>query len=391
MTEKKQHRGHNEGTIYQTADGKWRGAVFLGVSPAGKPRRKYVSGRTKVEVKDKVKRILSDHDRGLPVSTKSQTVQQFLESWLESVVKPNERPRTYESYESIVRVHLVPSIGRHRLEKLTAQHIQTMLTEKRAAGLSGRSLLNIRAIIRAALNQAMRWDLVGRNVATLTDPPKLERFEAKPLSPPDVLRFLKRTEGDRLEAMYVLTVWLGLRQGEVFGLRWQDVHFEEGEIRIQKQLQWTGKAPKVAHLVDPKTEQSKRRLPLPKPVADALRHHRQAQLEEQLLAGRYWKGKEWNLVFCSSIGTPLDPSNVTKQYRVLLAGAGVEQRRFHDLRHSCGTFLTSRNVHPRVIMQVLGHSQISTTMNTYSHVEVETMRDALDSITDLFEQDKQSS
>lgn len=391
MTEKKQHRGHNEGTIYQTAEGKWRGAVFLGVSPAGKPLRKYVSGRTKVEVKNKVKRILADHDRGLPITTTSQTVQQFLESWLEDVVKPNERATTYASYESIVRVHLIPTLGRRHLDKLTAQHIQAMLTERREVGLSGRTLLNIRAIIRAALNQAMRWDLVARNVATLTDPPKLERFEAKPLSPPDVLKFFKQTQGDRLEAMYTLTVWLGLRQGEVFGLRWQDVDFEKGEIRIQKQLQWAGKSPKEAQLVDPKTEQSKRRLPLPQPVGDALKRHKQEQLQEQLLAGRYWKGQEWGLVFCSTIGTPLDPSNVTKQYRVLLAGAGVEQRRFHDLRHSCGTFLTSRNVHPRVIMQILGHSQISTTMNTYSHVEVETMRDALNSITDLFEQDKQSS
>ena len=438
MTETKQHRGHNEGSIYQTAEGKWRGAVYLGVSQDGKPLRKYVSGRTKADVRNQVKEILAVHDRGLPVATKSQTVQQFLDGWLRDVVLPSERPTTYESYASVVRTHLIPALGRHKLENLTAQHIQKMLNERKDAGLSGRTLMNIRAILRAALNQALRWDLVFRNVATLTDPPRLEPFEAKPLSPPDALKFLQATKGDRLEAMYALTVWLGLRQGEVFGLRWDDVDLERGALKIRKQLQYRRletinalelkklpgfdrervealraslkgkiatatdakerasgekalKNAKLPFLVDPKTEQSKRQLPLPKPVADALKAHRKAQLEEQLLAGRYWMGKEWGLVFCSTIGTPLDPSNVTKQYRVIMKSAGIEQRRFHDLRHSCGTFLTSRNVHPRVVMQILGHSQISTTMNTYSHVDLETMSDALDAITDLFESDKRSS
>lgn len=432
------HRGHNEGTIYQTAEGKWRGAVFLGVSPAGKPVRKYVSGKTKAEVRGKVKEILAIHDRGLPVAAKSQTVQQFLESWLQDVVLPNERPTTYESYASVIRTHLVPALGRHKLEKLTAQHIQKMLNERKEAGLSGRTLMNIRAILRAALNQALRWDLVIRNVATLTDPPKLEPFEAKPLSPADVLKFLDAAKGDRLEAMYALTVWLGLRQGEVFGLRWEDIDFKEGVLRIRKQLQYRRqetinalelkklsafdrervetlrtslkgkveaaknaderkkaekalKNAKLPFLVDPKTEQSKRQLPLPTPVVDALKAHREAQAQEQVLAGRSWKGEEWGLVFCSTIGTPLDPSNVTKQYRAILKSAKIEQRRFHDLRHSCGTFLTARNVHPRVVMQILGHSQISTTMNTYSHVDLETMTDALDAITDIFAPDNQST
>ncbi len=384
-------RGHNEGTVYQTASGLWRGAVSIGYSSAGKPQRKYVSGKTRAEVSRKIAQVLNDQHRGLPQQTSGQTVAQFLERWLEDVVKPGKRPRTYDAYETIVRVHLIPALGRHRLEQLTAQDIQRMLNQKRHEGASGRTLLNIRGIIRAALNQAMRWDLVPRNVATLTDPPKLERFEANPIPAADVGKFLRAAEGDPLEALWMTTLWLGMRQGEVFGLRWSDVDVEGRSLRIQKQLQWTGKKPRVPSLVDTKTQRSKRTLPLPAPLVASLRQHRTRQLEDQLLAGQRWQGRKWNLVFCTSIGTPLDQSNVTKRYRELLGRAGLDVRRFHDLRHSTGTFLASRGVHPRFIMEILGHSQISTTMNTYTHVEPASMRDALDSLGDLFEADKQSS
>ncbi len=385
-------RSRNSGSIYQTKEGSWRGAVSLGWTADGKPRRKYVSGTTKTEVRRKVERLVADHHRGIPIATTSPTVATFLEDWLEQVVKPKRRRRTYEAYESIVRVHLVPAIGRHKLDKLTALQVQTMLNEKRAAGASGRTLMNIRGILRAALNQAMRWDFVPRNVATLTDAPQLGDFEANPIPADDVPRLFQAAKGEPLEALWIITVWLGLRQGEVFGLRWSDIDLDKRSMRIQKQLQWSGsKETRTVQLVDTKTERSKRTLPLPAPIVTALRRHRTRQLEDQLLAGSRWKGGQWGLVFCTSIGTPLDPSNVTKQYRALLKRAGLEQRRFHDLRHSCGTFLASRNVHPRIIMEILGHSQISTTMNTYTHVELGSMRDALDSIGDLFDGDKQSS
>jgi integrase len=290
----------------------------------------------------------------------------------------------------IVREHLKPMLGRHKLEKLSAQHIQELLSARKAEGAAGRTLLNIRGVIRAALNQAMKWDLVGRNVATLTEAPKLEAFEGKPLSPAEVTAFLNAAKGDRLEALFVTAVWLGMREGELFGLRWQDVDYDAGTITISKQLQWAGRKPRVASLVDPKTERSKRVLPLPAPVARAIKAHRSRQLPEIVIAGPRWN-KDWGLVFCTTIGTPLDQSNVMKQYRAVLKKAKIDSRRFHDLRHSCGTFLTSKNVHPRVIMEILGHSQISTTMNIYSHVDLDSMKSALDSLTELMESDSDAS
>jgi len=420
VAEKKSRRGHNEGSIYRTADGTWRGAAFLGVSPEGKPIRKYVTGKTKAETLGKVKKILADHERGIPIARKDQTVAEFFDRWLEDVVRVNKRPRTYEAYESLVRVHIIPSIGRHKLNKLTAQHIQQMLTAKQDEGLAGRTLINIRAIVRAALNQAMRWDLIGRNVATLTDAPQPDEFEAKPLSPAEVTAFLKQVKDDRLAALYVVTVWLGLRQGEVFGLRWQDVDLdsEDAELRIVYQLQYrkvdsitdrqlramsehdqervkevrdANEHHKLPFLVSVKTEKSRRALPLPAPVVNALKLHRDAQKIERALAGRHWKGDGWDLVFCSTVGTPLDSSNVTKQYKAHLETAKLGDRRFHDLRHSCGTFLASRNVHPRIAMDILGHSQIATTMNTYTHVDMAMRREALNAISDVFEEQNAAS
>jgi integrase len=385
-------RGHNEGSIYQTADGQWRGSVTVGHTPDGKQQRKYVRGRTRAEVSRKIATLVTDLQRGLPVASSSPTVGAFLDMWLEDVVRVKNRQRTYEAYGTIVRVHLTPALGKIKLEKLTAAQVQTMLNRAKANGARGRQLINIRAVLRAALNQAMRWDLVYRNVATLTDAPKPDDFQAKPLAAADVSTFLQAAKGDRLEALWMATVWLGLRQGEVFGIRWADLDLDAGSVRIQKQIQVTGKGEtKQVQLVDTKTEKSRRTLPLPAPLVTSLRKHRKEQLTEQLLAGPRWKGGEWGLVFCTTIGTPLDQSNVTKRYRELLTAAGLEIRRFHDLRHSTGTYLAANGVHPRTIMEILGHSQISTTMNTYTHVELDSMRNALDSIGDLMGTDKATS
>lgn len=380
-------RGHNEGSIYPTKNGGYRGAVFIGYGIDGKPQRKYVSGKTHAEVNRKVTELLGKQQRGLPIAGKSPTVSVFLDQWLEDVVKPNERPRTYEAYETIVRIHLKPAIDRHKIEKLTAAHIQSMLSATKEAGAAGRALLNIRGVIRAALNQAMKWDLVARNVATLTEPPELGDFEPKPFSAEELALFVDVIKGDRLEVPYATAVWLGLRSSELLGLRWQDVDFDRGTITIAKQLYRPRTKPHTPSLVDPKTKRSKRQLPLPQPLATALKAHRRRQLEEIMLAGSRWH-REWDLVFCSTIGTPLDQANVLKLFRALLKTAKLGERRFHDLRHSCGTFLAINKVPVAVAQQILGHAQASTTLNIYSRIpNLDPLRDALDSMKDTFGED----
>ncbi|MCA9091300.1 MAG: site-specific integrase [Planctomycetaceae bacterium] len=382
---KRSRRGHNEGTIYQTNDGRWRGSVSLGYGIDGKLNRKYVSGKTRAEVSRKITQLLNQQQRGVPIANAAPTVAVFLDQWLQDAVKPHVRQRTYDAYESHVRVHLVPALGRHKLDKLTPAMVTAMLAEKRASGVSGAMLVKIRSTLRNALNEAMRLELVSRNVAALTRAPATEPFEPKPMTPDELTRFLAAAKGDRFEALFVTAVWLGMREGELLGLRWQDIDFEAKTLTVAMQLQWSNSKPKTPMLVEPKTERSRRRVPLPTPVARALIEHRTRHLEYKLEHRRIWKGDTWGLVFTTTTGTPIDASNLTKAYRATLERAGVDRRRFHDLRHSTGTFLTAKNVHPRVIMQILGHSQISTTMNTYAHVELDTMRDALDSLSELME------
>jgi integrase len=200
----------------------------------------------------------------------------------------------------------------------------------------------------------------------------VERFEIQPLTREEARQFLEVAREDRLGALYSVALTMGLRQGEALGLRWEDVDLEARLLHIRFQLQRI--EGKGLQLVPPKTAPSRRTLAIPPTIIANLREHRARQLEERLLAGSRWT--QSGLVFTTPIGTGLDGPNVTKSFQRLLMRAGLAHRRFHDLRHSCASLLLAQNVAPRVVMEVLGHSQISLTMNTYSHVLPELKREA---------------
>ena len=356
MTPKR--RGHNEGTIKERADGLWEARVSL---PGGK--RKSLYGKTRRDVQDKLRAALRDMDAGLDLTAGRQTVGQFLDRWLDDVVAPTLAPKTVSSYREIVRVHLVPALGRHELTKLTPQHVQALLREREAAGRSPRTVAYIRAVLRIALNRALKWGLVSRNVAALTDAPRAVRTERRPLTPTQARALLTAAEGDRLEALYRVGLALGLRLGEALGLSWADVDLDAGTLRVRFALQRIGG---TLTLKEPKTEKSRRSLTMPASLVAALRAHRVRQLEERLAAGPRWH--ESGLVFTNTIGGPLEPSNVLKALKSRLAAAGLPAQRFHDLRHAAASLLLAQGVPARVVMDILGHSQIATTMDLYSHV-----------------------
>ena len=285
---------------------------------------------------------------------------------------------TYLGYEVHVRLHLKPTLGDIRLEQLTPLHVQALLNRKLQDGLSPKSVRYIRGTLRNALNQAVRWGLVSRNAAALVDPPRVERYEIKPFTPDEARSFLSAIRGDRLEALYSVALTMGLRQGEALGLRWREIDLELGYLRVSKQLQ---RIDGKLQLVDPKTVGSRRTLVLPSSIVAKLRDHRIRQLDERLRAGANWR--ETDLVFSAMDGGALEGSTVTRSFHARLGAAGIAQRRFHDLRHSCATLLLVQGVSPRVVMDVLGHSEIGMTMNTYSHVIPELRRDAADRMDDL--------
>jgi integrase len=218
-------------------------------------------------------------------------------------------------------------------------------------------------VLRTALNEGQRWEVVTRNVAALVRVPKVERHPISPLTPTDARRLIDAAKTDRLGALYSAALALGLRQGEALGLRWPDVDRDAGTIRVEQQLQ---RVDGVLGLVPLKTTSSRRPLPIPDVIIERLRTHRAQQGAERLAAGSRWV--ETGLVFTTPTGGGLDGPSVTKSFQRLLKRAELPRCRFHDLRHSCASFLLAQNVAPRVVMEILGQSQIALTMNTYSHV-----------------------
>ncbi len=351
----------------------WCASINLGWQ-GGKRKRKrkhFFLGRTRKEVQEKLTEALRNYQQGLPAAPSCQTVEQYLTSWVWETARPTVRARTFESYELVVRKHLVPDFGRTKLGDLSPQRVQALLNRKLQSGLSPRTVEYIRTVLVIALNVAVRWGLVPRNVALLVPAPRVERHEVRPLSPDDAQKLLEAVKGDRLEALFTAALAVGLRLGEGLGLSWSDVEFEKGTITVRQQVQRIGG--KVV-LVEPKTKRSRRTIALPEVAVEALRERKVRQYEERLLAADGWV--DTGLIFTTRKGTPLEPRNARKAFHELLERAGLPRIRFHDLRHACASLMLAQHVHPRVVMEILGHNNISMTMDLYSHVMPEVQREA---------------
>lgn len=363
-------RGHNEGSIYQRQDGRYVAAVSV-IDAAGKPSRKYFYGRTRADVSAKLTKALRDQQQGIAPPPERETVGAYLARWLADSAQPALRPRTFVSYRMIVTRHLVPALGRKRLSRLAPQDVQAYLNGKRAAGLSARTVQYHRAVLRKALNDALKWGLVARNAAALATPPKQDRSRRRYLTPAEARAFLDVARGHRLEALFTVGLALGLRQGEALGLRWQDVDWDGATLQVGAQLQRIDGA---LTLVEPKSEAGRRAVPLPEAAVHALRDHQRRQHDERAVAGPHWEAQD--LVFCTQLGRPLDARNVTRQFHRLRETAGLPWLTFHGLRHGYASLLAAQGVNPRVAMELLGHSQLSLTMEVYTHVAPELAREA---------------
>lgn len=272
--------------------------------------------------------------------------------------------------------------------KLQPQDVRDFMRERAEAGLSARTVRHLRATLRCALNVAMQDGLIHRNVAALAKPPRLEKKPLRVFTREEAQRFLDAVAGHRLEALFTVALSLGLREGEALGLRWADVDLEARTLTVNYALQRVKEGSKktsVLTLVEPKTDKSRRVIALPQVAISALAAHRSRQEAERELCGSHWK--ESGMVFTTKVGSMLDPRNMLRQFYSIMNTPDpndpepdpkkkkrlLPHLRFHDLRHSAATLLLAQGVHPRFIMELLGHSTISLTMNTYGHV-LESMR-----------------
>lgn len=357
-------RATGEGSIGKRKDGTYYGTIRLD------GKQQWVYGKTRKEASDKLKALSQKHAQGVKLDTERITVGAFLDRWLEEVVKQRNKPRTYESYKHMVDTYIKPHVDTIQLTALRPDHIQSLINAA-APKRSARTVQYIRAILRRALNQAMRWRYISFNPAMLVEVPRRDKAEIQPLTLDEAQRLLAQVKGHRLELLYSMALMLGLRRGEVLGLLFSSINLERGTVRIDGSLQWVG-GKLVRDTV--KTETSARTLPLPPTLVPLLRSHIRQQRE------RY---PENGYVFVSTVGTPINPRNLLRQFKTLLDKAGIRDIRFHDLRHSCATFLIASGVHPRAIMEILGHSQISTTMNVYGHLLQEVQIAAVNGVEKL--------
>ncbi|CAA9379473.1 MAG: hypothetical protein AVDCRST_MAG93-9070, partial [uncultured Chloroflexia bacterium] len=318
-------RGHNEGTIRQRTDGAWEARLSL---PGGK--RKSFYGKTRREVQDKLRTAQRDLDNGVDLTTEKLTIARFLDQWLAASIKPSVRAKTYEGYESIVRVRVVPHIGRKSLGRITPLEVQALYADLATAGLSNRSIHHTHRVLHHAFTQAMRWGLIARNPCDGVTPPTPGRREMHVLTQAQVAAFLDATRDHRMHALYVLAVTTGMRLGELLGLRWEDVDLESGKVVVRRALQPQRGSGLV--FVQPKTARSRRTVVLSQRAITALHDHRRRQLEARLLGGHDWRDQ--GLVFCNPSGGPLYPTYQTAVFQQALTQARLPRIRFHDLRHT---------------------------------------------------------
>lgn len=357
-------RGDGEGSIYQVRDRLWRAEISLGYTPDGKANRKVLYGATRALVAAKLKEKLRDQQLGQNVKPEAQTVSTYLAQWLKDVVAVRNAPLTAQSYGWLVRKHLIPGLGRHKLEQLSPQLVQQFLAERHAAGLSAATIKHLRATLRAALSQAERWGLVHRNVAKLVTIPQAPRYEAAVLTAEDGVKFLTALRGHPREAVYAMALTMGLRRGELLGLRWADVDLMTAELQVRTSLRV--QSGKGLVLGKPKSSRSVRKLRMPQICTLALAGWQVQQRLEKQWAGTKWT--EGNFVFTDAVGGPLHPDLLSRDLPRLLKSFGLPVVRLHDLRHSCASMLLAMGVHPKLVQETLGHSSYQLTMDTYSHV-----------------------
>ncbi|MFJ8432016.1 tyrosine recombinase XerC [Kitasatospora sp. NPDC094019] len=392
-------RGNGEGSIYPYRNG--FAAYAWVTTPTGKRDRKYVYGKTRTEVHDKWLKLHNAAKAG-PVATSTPTMEQYLAFWLKEEVEVNLKPLTAATYETAVRLYIVPFLGSKRVDKLSVRDVREWLNklgtacqccaqgkdERRdkdrrkccAIGqcceqvLSKRSVADARTVLRSALTYAISEEMISRNVAQLVKMAKPRSRKVVPWSVEEASRFLEsaRTARDPLYGAYVMILVLGLRKGEVLGLRWSDVMLDRGEILVQQQLQRVRRRLLQSEV---KTDASESMLPLPEICRAALLLRQKRREADKLAAGELWTDSD--LVFTTRYGTPIEPRNFNRRFEFRCKEAGVRLIRVHDTRKTCGTLLAALDVHPRVAMQILRHSQFAVTMEIYTQVPSEETRKAL--------------
>lgn len=341
----------------------WAGVVEMGKDPAtGKRMQKFVYASTEEECQKKLNKLVYELEEGIYTEPSKMTIEQYLRQWIE-IHASNITQNTVDCYKVSIEKHIIPYIGKVMLTDLTAMHLQKLYASE-LKKYSGRTVQLTHRVLRKALSSAYKMQIIRLNPADLVDAPKAKKYKLSNLySEKDFEALLKAASGTVHEIPIILAGGLGLRRGEVFGLRWKDVNFRSNTITVEQQL-----IPNSSGLTfkDPKSEDSIRTLDTPKYVIDLLKKH----LKEQEKNKRFFQGEytDYNLVCCKPNGEPIHPSYYSRIFGELLADNNLPHIRFHDLRHFNATIMLKYDVPVKVASERLGHSNTAITQDIYQHV-----------------------
>ena len=360
-----------KGSIRSQGKGSWEVRLYLGRGPDGRKLYKsHTVEGTKRQAQNELNVLLSKLQKGEYVAPSKMTVAEYLKRWIEDYARVKVGAKTLERYAEIVDAHLAPALGQHSLAKLQPLHIQAYYSHALQrgrrdgrGGLSAQTVLHHHRVLREALHQALRWQLLARNPADAVEPPHPQRREMHAFDQAEVAGLLEAARGTRLGLPVLLAVTTGLRRGELLGLRWQDVDLDASKLAVRQSLEQTKAG---LGFKQPKTQKGRRVVTLPPIAVEALRRHKAEQAKERLLLGPGYQ--DHGLVLARADGRPLDPAETTRAFARLVRQAGVRAFSLHALRHTHATLLLQENVHPKVVSERLGHATVGITLDTYSHV-----------------------
>lgn len=364
------------GQIINRGTRKWLVRVYLGeVDGKRKYHNKTINGNRKDAERYLHKALLERDTTGF-IEPSSESLSVYLDRWLKIVVKQRVAAKTYQSYQDIVNAYIKPGINDMPLSKLTSEQIQEFYNTMMDKQLSARTVRYAHAVLRSALNQAVKWNMIHRNPADLVDLPKHQKAEMKVLNLEQAAKFMDVIVYSKWKPLFSLLLASGMRPGEALGLKWTDIDFAEKRIHVQRALSRTKSGWK---LEEPKTPQSRRSIPLPDEVIDDLSEHRDVQDAHKAQHEQY---VDYGLVFTNTNGEPPDQRNIlVKHFKPLFAENGLPDIRLYDLRHTCATLLLSAGINPKIVAERLGHSSVTLTLDTYSHVLPHMQTDATDKLS----------
>lgn len=363
------------GSIRQRPDGRWEARVTVGTNPGtGKPVRRSLYGATQKEVRQKMTAVLRELDRGTYQTPNKTTVAAWFREWLDVFCTNKVKLLTLQSYEGIVKNHIVPAIGSLELQAVKGTHIQKIYNTMTTAGLSGKTVKNVSAVLHKAFSVALKQGMISANPCEGAELPKTVRHEITPLTDEEIPRFLEAIDASPMRNAYALCLFAGLREGECLGLSWNQVDFQQGRIRVSQQLQ-KEKKKGGGYYIAPSPKNSKARTIEPPPIAfKYLQAERVKQLENRLAAGPMWSNPD-DLVFTNETGGHYAISTFYKRFKRIAAAIGRPDARPHDLRHTTATVAIASGADVKSVQDMLGHATASFTLNVYTHTAEQMMKD----------------